>query len=74
MLNPNTQAQIDAAAARDAELARRVADADLTQLQSARIAELKVMVDNFTTADRRFLQLPAGANDSGTIMLPLLML
>jgi hypothetical protein len=32
------------------------------------------MVDNFTTADRRFLQLPAGANDSGTIMLPLLML
>ena len=56
----NTQAQIDAAAARDADLARRVALADLNQLQGVRISELQALVDGFITADRQFLQLPGG--------------
>ena len=58
--NANTQALIDAAAARDAELARRVALADQTQQHSARMTELMALVDNFITADRQFLQLPGG--------------
>ncbi len=56
----NTQAQIDAAAARDADLARRVALADLNQQQGARISELQALVDGFISADRQFLQLPGG--------------
>jgi hypothetical protein len=56
----NTQALIDAAAARDAELRARVAQADLTQQHGARIEELKALVDGFILADRQFLQLPGG--------------
>jgi hypothetical protein len=56
----NSQALMDAAAARDAELRARVAQADLTQHHGARIEELKAMVDGFISADRQFLQLPGG--------------
>ncbi len=56
----NTQAQIEAAAARDADLVRRVAQADAAQQHGARMTELMAIVDNFITADRQFLQLPGG--------------
>jgi hypothetical protein len=56
----NTQAQIDDAAARDADLARRVASAGLNQQQGVRISDLQALVDGFITADRQFLQLPGG--------------
>ena len=67
--NANTQALIDAAAARDAELARRVALADQTQQHGARMTELMAFVDNFITADRQFLQLPGGNMHIGTSAL-----
>ena len=51
---------MEAAAAAHAELARRVAQADLMQLHGVRISELQAMVDGFMTADRQFLQLPGG--------------
>jgi hypothetical protein len=56
----NSQALIDAAAAREAELAMRVAQSDLTQQHAARAVELQAMVDGFIAADRQFLQLPGG--------------
>ena len=56
----NTQALIDAAAARDFELARRVAQADATRQQEVRVSELRALVDGFIAADRQFLQLPGG--------------
>lgn len=52
---------MEAAAARDAEIARRVAQADATRLHGARMAQLQTIVDDFVTADRQFLQLPGGA-------------
>ncbi len=58
--NANTQALMEAAAARDAEIARRVAQADATRLHGARMAQLQTIVDDFITADRQFLQLPGG--------------
>ena len=61
MPSANAQALIDAAAARDAELARRVALADLTQQHGHRISELQALVDGFISADRQFLQLPGGS-------------
>lgn len=51
---------MEAAAARDAEIARRVAQADATRLHGARMAQLQTIVDDFITADRQFLQLPGG--------------
>ncbi len=51
---------MEAAAARDAEIARRVAQADATRLHGARIAQLQTIVDDFITAGRQFLQLPGG--------------
>ena len=53
---------MEAAAAAHAELARRVAQADLMQLHGVRISELQAMVDGFITADRQFLQLPGGGS------------
>ena len=52
---------MEAAAARDAEIARRVAQADATRLHGARMSQLQTIVDDFVTADRQFLQLPGGA-------------
>ena len=52
---------MEAAAARDAEIARRVAQADATRAHGARMAQLQTIVDDFVTADRQFLQLPGGA-------------
>jgi hypothetical protein len=68
MPSANTQALIDAAAERDAELARRVARATLEQQHGARISQLKAVVDDFIISDRAFLQLSGGLNHFDTIM------